>query len=80
MDPETVKRWTPVIRDTLFVLIAAFMFVYGTIYVHEPGRLTLILGAGLALLGAPPVFRVRDWVRNGNDDDTSKEDRWSHLP
>lgn len=67
MEPETLRKWIPVIRDSLIVLIAAFMLLYGTTYVKEPGRLTLIIGGGLTLLGVPAGLRVRDWVqRNGN--------------
>lgn len=92
MEPETLRKWIPVIRDLLIVAIAAFMLLYGTTYITEPGRLTLVIGGGLTLLGVPAGLRVRDWVRNGNGKNgkpsasenggagLNKEDRWSHMP
>lgn len=66
MEPEALRKWLPVIRDTLIVVIASFMLLYGTTYVKEPGRLTLIIGGGLTLLGVPAGLRVRELARNGN--------------
>lgn len=92
VEPDNLRKWVPLITDTLFVLVAAFMLVYGTVFVTEPGKLTLIYGAGLTLLGVPSGRHLRDWLRNGkngngvkivSDNDrpeVSKEDRWSHLP
>lgn len=81
MDPEALNRWIPVLRDLAIVLVAIFMLLFGTIWVHEPSILTILIGGGLALLGAPAAIRADTRRKNGKPTgEMDKEDRWSHMP
>lgn len=90
MEPERVRKWIYVFADLVVILVGAFMLLYGTTKVAEPGKLTLLIGGGLTALGIPVAHRFDIRRRNGNGngkpsvapapETVSKEDRWSHLP
>lgn len=63
MDPDKFRSWQRVFRDFLCVSVGAFMLVYGTVFVHEPAVLAVVLGGGLAACGLPVGLRLDEWVK-----------------
>ncbi len=80
MQPETLKAWIPLFRDIIIVLLAAFMLVFGTTWVHDPTVLAVVVGGALALLGIPAALRVDAQRRQTQERADDETDRWSHLP
>lgn len=70
MDPDKFRSWQRVFRDFLCVLVGGFMLVYGTIYVHEPAVLAVVLGGGLAACGLPPVLRADEWFKRSSGEES----------
>lgn len=56
MTPEQLRTWQTIFRDVTITVTAAFMLVYETVVVQSPNA--YIVGAGLTLLGIPPVLRL----------------------
>lgn len=75
MNPDTLRAWQPVVRDFIIVLVATFILLHETLVNDEPNA--YLVGAGLALLGAPAALRVDAFRRQTNGDD---DEKWSHLP
>lgn len=57
MTPETARAWQRVLRDFVLILLGAFCLVFGVIWIKDPARLTIVIGASLALFGLPPALR-----------------------
>lgn len=68
MDPDAVRQWQRIFRDTVLVIVGAFLLVYGATSIREPTILGIVLGAGLTCFSAPPILRLR-LDRSPNDDD-----------
>lgn len=60
-DPEIVRAWIRIVRDTLIVIIGGFMLIWQTVIAAEPNP--LLVGAGLVLLGLPPALRLDEMFR-----------------
>jgi hypothetical protein len=81
---DRADRLLGIFRDTIIVLLGTFMLVFETVGTKEPNA--LVIGAGLACFGLPPVLRLdlrssaarRRREQNGRNGD-DYEDRWSHL-
>jgi hypothetical protein len=56
-----VRDWIKIGRDIVIVGVGAFMLIFETTRVATPND--LIVGAGLVLLGVPPILRLDSWVR-----------------
>lgn len=56
MDPEAVRAWQRIIRDTVIVLVGAFMLLYETIFARPADW--QIIAAALACFGLPPALRL----------------------
>lgn len=72
MDPVKIRSWQRVFRDFVVVSVGVFLLVYGTVRVHEPTALAIVLGAGLAACGLPPVLRADEWFRRTSDEESEK--------
>lgn len=57
---ERAEAWNRIIRDSAMTALAAFLFVFGGLEVRDPAILTIMFGAGAALLGLPPAWRISD--------------------
>lgn len=66
MNPDTVKAWQPVLRDFVIVAVAAFILLHETVVSGNPNA--YLIGAGLALLGAPVAIRADALKRKTNGD------------
>lgn len=67
MDPDIVRQWQRIFRDTLLNLCGVFLFVYGATEIHDPTALGIVLGTGLGCFSAPPLLRLR--LDRPTDDD-----------
>lgn len=56
MDPKIVRQWQGIIRDTLIVLVGAFLLIYEAVWAREPDW--QIIAAALTCFGLPPVLRL----------------------
>jgi hypothetical protein len=77
VDLERLKEWLSVFQDFLVMAIATFIAVFGTLRIHEPTVLAIVLGFAGTLLGVPAFKRFDTRRRNSSEDG---EDKWSHLP
>lgn len=68
MTPDVARAWQRVLRDFALIAIGSFLLIFGTIWVREPTRLGLILGAGMAMFGLPPFLRL-DAKRRTDDEE-----------
>ncbi len=66
MTPDLAQSWLRVARDLGAILAAIFLLAYGTIRIHEPTSLALILGTGAGLLGTPMFLRLDSRRRDSN--------------
>jgi hypothetical protein len=66
MKPELVESWLRVARDLGALVGAMFLLGYGTIRVHEPTALAIVLGTGAGLLGTPMFLRLDSRRRDSN--------------
>lgn len=74
MDPETIRQWQRILKDTIAVFVGVFLLVYGAVAVHDPTALGIILGAGITCLSAPPFVRLR-LERATQEEDDDRKDR-----
>lgn len=65
MTPETAQAWQRVLRDAALSVVGTFCLIFGVVWVHEPTRLSIVLGCGLSALGVPPLLRVDERRRQG---------------
>lgn len=74
LDPETVRSWVRIGRDTLIVVLGGFMLVWQTVFAADPNP--LLVGAGLVLLGLPPALRLDEVFKPSPKDD---EGGFTHM-
>lgn len=53
---EAWDSWLRIFRDSLIVIVGAFMLVFETVFAQNPNA--YLIGAGLAALGLPPALRL----------------------
>lgn len=73
MDPELVRQWQRIFRDSAAVVVGIFLLVYGAIMIHDPTVLGIVLAAGITCIGAPPIVRGITAERNGNGNGNGKK-------
>lgn len=61
MDPKLAAQWLGILRDTVIVLVGAFLLVYEAVWAKEADW--QIIAAALTCFGLPPVLRLD--IRNG---------------
>lgn len=67
MTPETLSAWLPHIRDSVIIVIAAFMLIYEVVFKTDPNP--YVIGAGLTLLGVPSALRIDAKRSSKRDED-----------
>lgn len=65
MDPVTFRAWVRNFRDIVITIIAAFILIYEAVFRATPN--TLLVGAGMTLLGLPVAFRLDQLFRYEED-------------
>lgn len=55
MNPDTVRAWQRIARDTVIVIVGVFMLIYETAVAPAPSP--EIVGAALACFALPPTLR-----------------------
>lgn len=70
MDPDIVRQWQRIFRDSAVVVVGVFLLVYGATSIHDPAVLGIVLGAGITCISAPPLVRLR--LDRSNDDEEKK--------
>jgi hypothetical protein len=78
MDPVDWEAWVRVTRDVLIVLVGTFIMVFETVFAAMPS--IELIGAGLALLGAPAALRLDNRWGDKRQSSGEDDDKWSHLP
>lgn len=63
MTPDDWRAWQRVFRDTVLVVVGAFMLIYETVWAPNPNA--YLVGAGLAALGLAPVLRLDQIMGSG---------------
>ena len=61
VDPTIARAWIRIVRDMAVTFVASFMLIYETVVIANPNA--YIIGAGLTLLGIPPVLRLDEYYR-----------------
>lgn len=56
MDKDAVKFWQGVLRDTVVLVVAAWILVHETLEDSSPSP--LLIGAAITLIGVPAAARV----------------------
>lgn len=65
MNPETVRAWQRIARDTVIVIAGVFMLIYETVAADNPNA--AIIGAALACFALPPALRYRGLGHDKDD-------------
>ncbi len=73
MASQGVDGWITGFRDVLLVVVAAFMLVFGTIFVTNPALLALIIGGGLSAFGVPAALRLDSLRRRIGTEQDAKD-------
>lgn len=69
MNPEIVRQWQRIFRDTAIVCVGSFILVYETVWAASVS--VPLIGAAITCFGLPTALRL-DSRRNGNDDEKEK--------
>lgn len=69
MKPEEIEQWQGIVRDFVILTLAAFDLTWQIVAASQPNP--YLIGAGLTLLGMPPMFRadIRRRRNRREDDD-----------
>jgi hypothetical protein len=71
LNTHTWDSWLRLLRDTLIVIVGAFMLVYETVFAKQPN--IDIIAAGLTMLGLPMVLRIDTRSSRDRDQDERKD-------
>lgn len=67
MDPAVIRQWQSIFRDTLIVVVGAFILLYETMFARIVDW--HLIAAALTCFGLPPALRVDLRKRGEKEED-----------
>lgn len=65
MTPQGVQTWTRAFRDVFILGLGGFLLIYETLATGGNPN-ALLVGAGLTLVGVPPLLRLDEFLGRKN--------------